>query len=108
MISTKVRREGDDYPKPSIMRKLNIADHRESILRFQQIMAEIPTQYCGVEDVYGRDTSIVHGTDYTRMAELHLSGSHAPKVPHPTEEQKVLFDEAAAIVEKWCSRNPGP
>jgi hypothetical protein len=41
-------------------------------------MSEILTQYCGVEDLYGRDTSVVHWTDYTRMAELYLSGLAAP------------------------------
>jgi hypothetical protein len=109
MISTKARPEGAEYLKPVVIRKLNIKDHLKSIIRFQKIMAEIPTQYCGVEDIYGRDTSIVHVTDYTRMADLYLSGANAPKgIPHPTEEQKVKFDEAVAIVEKWGSMNPGP
>ena len=109
MITTKVRPEGADYLKPVIIRKLNIADHLEPITRFQQIMAEIPTQYIGVEDLYGRDTSIVQVTDYTRLADCCLSGSNAPKgIPHPTEEQKVKFDEAVAIIEKWASNRPGP
>jgi len=104
MVSSKIRPEGEEYfLKPTMMRKHNIADHSDSIVRFQQLMAELPTQYCGVEDLYGRDTSIVQVTDYMRLADLDLSGPNAPKVPHPTEEQKVLFDEAVAIVEKWCS-----
>ncbi|KAF8452361.1 hypothetical protein L210DRAFT_3518278 [Boletus edulis BED1] len=103
MISTKVRPEGEDWLKPVVTRKLQITDHHDSIVRFQQIMTEIPTQYCRVEDLYGRDTSIVHVTDYTRLADLHLSGSNAPQVPHPTEEQKAKFDEALAILEKWGS-----
>ncbi|KAG6380075.1 hypothetical protein JVT61DRAFT_8157 [Boletus reticuloceps] len=90
MISTKVRPEGEDWLKPVMTRKLQITDHHDSI-------------YCRIEDLYGRDTSIVHVTDYTRLADLHLSGSNAPQVPHPTEEQKAKFDEALAILEKWGS-----
>lgn len=92
---------------PTVNRSLKVSDQAKSIARFQQLMSEIPTQYTGVEDLYGRDTSVVQVTDPRRSMELHLSGDEAPKVPRPTEEQKVKFDEVVRIVENW-GRSGGP
>ncbi|KAN0094877.1 hypothetical protein V8E55_003164 [Tylopilus felleus] len=108
VISTKLRPEGDTRLKPYVYRQLKVVAHAQAIVRFLTIMSEIPTQYGGVEDVYGRDTSLVHCTEYARMGDLHLAGDKAPKgIPRPTEAQKVLFDEAVAIVENWGARS-GP
>ena len=102
-VSTKVRAEGEEFLKPERHRRLKIADYEESIVRLQQIMAEIPTQYRGVEDMYGRDISLVHVSEIIQLDDLFLSGSKVPKgIPHPTEERKVLFDEAVTIIENWA------
>lgn len=105
-ISTKVRAEGEEFLKPERHRRRKIADYGESIIRLQQIMAEIPTQYRGVEDMYGRDISLVHVSEIIQLDDLFLSGSKVPKeIPHPTEEQKVPFNEVVAIIKNWTMQD---
>lgn len=108
IISFHERPHGKPDLIPIVQRELKVADYTKSILRLQTILRQIPTQYRGAEDIYGRNTSIVHVDDATKLADLHISGSEAGRgIPYPTEEQKVLFDEAVSIVEKWGDPN-GP
>ena len=102
IISTNIRRDGTPDLVPIVERNLKVADYVKSITRLQTILRDIPVQYPGAEDLYGRNTSIVHITDSRKLADLHISGSEAGRgIARPTEEQKVLFDEAVTIIEKW-------
>ncbi|KAH0831058.1 hypothetical protein J3R83DRAFT_13581 [Lanmaoa asiatica] len=98
-ISAQIRPAGTPILSSPRSQSFAVSDHINDIARLQQIMRDIPTQYPGAQDLYGRNTSIV---DVTNTQGFHMSGSHAGSgIPHPTEEQKALFDEAVAIIEKW-------
>ncbi|KAG8215958.1 hypothetical protein J3R82DRAFT_7939 [Butyriboletus roseoflavus] len=102
IISTHIRPDGTPDLLPVVSRELKVADYVKSITRLQTVLRDLPVQHIGAEDLYGRNTSIVHVTDPRKLADLHIKGSEAGRgIPQPTEEQKVLFDEAVRIIEKW-------
>ncbi|KAF8553478.1 hypothetical protein OG21DRAFT_1523096 [Imleria badia] len=94
-VTTQLRAHGTAHLGAPTSQDLKVADHVESIARLQALLRDLPTQYPGAEDLYGRNISIIHATDPGAFVDLHRSGSAAGfGIPRPTEEQKVQFDEA--------------
>lgn len=78
-----------------------MADHVETLAKLQDLLRDLPTQYPGAEDLYGRNISIVHVTEPAGFVDFHRSGSAAGHgITPPTEEQKAQFDKAVEIIEK--------
>jgi hypothetical protein len=101
VISTELRPHGTPRLGPAKTQELKVADHLELITKLQDLLRDLPPQYPGAQDLYGRNISIVHVTDPGAFVDFHRTGSAAGLgVPHPTEEQKVQFDEAVTIIEK--------
>ncbi|KAG6380074.1 hypothetical protein JVT61DRAFT_8156 [Boletus reticuloceps] len=100
-VSTELRAHGTPRLGPSKTQELKVTDHAESIARLQNLLRDLPTQYPGAEDLYGRNISIIHVTDPIAFVDFHRSGAAAGHgISPPTEEQKVQFDEAVTIIEK--------
>ncbi|KAF8553477.1 hypothetical protein OG21DRAFT_1485384 [Imleria badia] len=88
---------------PSTKQVLNVADHAESIARLNELLRDLPTQFprAGAEDLYGRNASIMKVTSPGAYMDFFRDQW---EIPRPTEEQKVKFDEAMAIMEKWVAQ----
>ncbi|KAN0094888.1 hypothetical protein V8E55_003175 [Tylopilus felleus] len=100
-VSTELRAHGTPNLGPPKKQELKVADHAESIARLQNLLRDLPTQYPGAEDLYGRNISIVHATDAGAFVNFYRSGMAAGfGIPLPTEEQRAQFDEAVTIIEK--------
>ena len=98
-VITQLRAHGTPHLVPTKTQELKVADHAESLAKLQDLLRDLPTQYPGAEDLYGRNISIVHATD--PFVDLHRSGSAAGiGIPPPTEEQRVRFDKAVETIEK--------
>ncbi|KAI9569318.1 hypothetical protein HD554DRAFT_604452 [Boletus coccyginus] len=94
-LSTEIRAHGTPRLGPAKTQELKVADHVKTLARLQDLLRDLPTQYPGAEDLYGRDISIVHVTEPAGFVDLHRSGSAAGHgVLPPTEEQKAQFVEA--------------
>lgn len=80
---------------------LNAADHIASIERLLELLRHLPPQFVrrDSEDLYGRDASLMR---ITCPAELVDFIRDQWEIPRPTEEQKVMFGEAMAIIDKWA------
>lgn len=100
-ISTELRPHGTPRLGPAKTQELKVADHVGLIAKLQDLLRDLPPQYPGAQDLYGRNISIVHVTDPGAFVDFHRTGSAAGiGIPQPTEGQKVQFDEAVAIIEK--------
>lgn len=93
-------RGGSGQGLPDTTRELKVADHIEAIERLLQLLRDLPTQFIrpGAEDLYGWNATIMRVTSPAAYMDLFRDQW---EIPRPTEEQKVKFTEAIAIIEKW-------
>ena len=66
-----------------------------------QLLSDLPLQYPGAADLYGRDTSIVllaNQGDYVPSGSFAGSG-----IRPPTDEEKARFNAALEIIEQLVS-----
>lgn len=100
-ITTQTRPHGTPSLLPPDTKELKVADHTDTIAKLQLLLRELPPQFPGARDLYGRNTSIVQRAN---PGDFLPSGSIAGSgIQEPTEEQRVQFDEAVAIIEKWVA-----
>ena len=98
-VSTELRPHGTPRLGPPKTKELKVADHVGVLAKLQDLLRDLPPQYPGAQDLYGRNISIVHATDPGAFVEFHRSGSAAGfGIPQPTEQQKGQFDEAVATI----------
>lgn len=77
-------------------------DTADSLSELRAILSEIPPQYPGAQDFYGRDISIIAPQNSPGIAAY---GSAAARgVQPPTEQQVGMFNRAAEIVNQLVSR----
>lgn len=102
-IYTKHSPQGASNFSPSTKQVLNVADHVESIARLNELLRDLPTQFprAGAEDLYDRNASIMKVTSPGAYMDFFRDQW---EIPRPTEEQKVKFDEAMGIMEKWATQ----
>ena len=100
-VSTELRPHGTPRLGAAQTKELQVADHIGLLAKLQDLLRDLPPQYPGAQDLYGRNISIVHATNPEAFVEFHRAGSAAGfGIPQPTEAQKGQFDEAVAIIEK--------
>lgn len=100
-VSTQIRPHGKPQLPSPTTKEFKVEDHVEEITKLRELLRDLPPQYVGAEDLYGRNISILHATDASTFLVLHPSGSGAGfGAQRPSENQKGQFDEAVSIIQK--------